>query len=81
MNERHFHWKFMAFDGGAPPPAGTWGMVTVEVIGYLCEEDAKVAARDILRRDIFLLHAVWECSQCGFQERMADGVTHMAKHA
>jgi hypothetical protein len=58
----HFHWKFIATDTGNVNPA------TVSVIGYLDEQSALEAVKDLVKRENYRLEQVWECNQCRYQE-------------
>jgi hypothetical protein len=68
MIDRHYHWAFLAYNDEDVLPDAINGqrinfMVKVSVVGYICEADARLAARDVLERDQFRLCDVWECSQ------------------
>jgi hypothetical protein len=66
--ERHFHWEYVAFNGEPNCKEIPWP-VTVEVAGYISEDDAKQHARIIVERENFVLRRVWECQSCGFNEQ------------
>ncbi len=80
MIDRHFHWKFAAHDGEPHAKEIFWA-VTVEVVGYLCEADARIAAADIVQREQYELTSVWECLSCGFREHVADSLQTVAGKA
>lgn len=80
MLERHWHWKFVAFNGAPDSEKIQWG-VSVEVIGYLSEADARVAARDIVSREQCNLISVWECSTCGYQEATSSSMQSLSEKA
>lgn len=78
--ERHWHWAFLAFDGEPDAKEIHWS-IAVEVMGYQCEADARIAALDIVPREQCRLRRVWECSTCGFQQQAADSMTRLAEKA
>jgi len=80
MIERHWHWEFSAFDEGQlnVEKNNILWPVRIEVIGYLSEADARIAAQDILQRDHFKLSRVWECQTCGFQQSGSDALQKIA---
>lgn len=80
MIERHWHWKFVAYDGEPKAKELTWA-VTIEVVGYLCEADARIAAQDIVRREQYGLTSVWECAACGFQAATAESMAAIAENS
>jgi hypothetical protein len=83
MIDRHLHWKFTAYNdvdviengNGVKWPVG------VEVIGYESEQDATIAAGQVVQRDKYILTSVWECSTCGTQESAASAMNVMAAAA
>ncbi len=80
MIERHFHWKFLASNNDTPTTeAGLKWATSVEVIGYLCEADARIAAQDVVPRENYHLHSVWECAACGFQRQISEAMTSIAQ--
>ena len=85
MIARHWHWRFTGFNHISTPEElqVTEGKVhwpmDVDVIGYLSEADARMAARDIVQRDHFVLKSVWECASCGYQQSHADTLTELVK--
>ena len=72
--ERHWHWEFIAHDEAPSYRGEIHWPVAVSVVGYLCEADARVAAQDIFERPTFVLRRVWECTACGFQNKMVSAV-------
>lgn len=78
MLDSHFHWEFMAYDG--PPVADTIRFpVTVEVMGYSSEADARIAAEEVIRRDNYALRRVWECRACNYQQALTDSMQAMTE--
>lgn len=80
MTKRHWHWEFLAFNGELNGDKIHWG-VAVRVIGYLCEADARIAAKDIIQREHYELRSVSECNTCGFQQSITGAMTEMAKNS
>ena len=80
MVERHWHWRFLAYNG-EPVIKGNvdWG-VSIDVVGYFSEADANVAARDIVQRDQYVLRSVWECASCGYQSECVAVMKQIADH-
>ncbi len=81
MIESHFHWVFYAFNGDlAEIEAKTkeiyWNL-TIEVIGYDTEENARIAAAEIVTREHFKLLKVWECRSCGYQRQQVDAMREL----
>lgn len=76
--ESHLHWRFIAFNGEIVNGQIALG-ATVEVVGFANEEDARIGAADVVKRDRYLLQMVWECRQCGFQAQTADYLRKMAE--
>lgn len=79
VSDRHWHWEFLAFDAAEEKPLEIRYGVTVEVIGYLCEADARIAAQDVITRQHFHLRRVWECQACGYQGSMVQAVNDLVK--
>jgi hypothetical protein len=77
IEDRHFHWYFLAYDGEPDAQLINW-IVEVQVIGYLSEADARVAAADIVTRQQYRLKSVHECSACGFNRMNADTFRKLA---
>lgn len=76
MIDRHWHWQFVAYDGENLAEKIKWG-VTVDVIGYLSEADARVAAQDIVARQHHTLIKVYECATCGYRQQNAEIMKEM----
>ena len=76
MIDRHFHWEFLAYNGEPNAETIKFG-ITVEVIGFLCEADARVAAGDVVVREQYVLRRVWECASCGFHQQQIDTVREL----
>jgi hypothetical protein len=51
---------------------------SVEVIGYLSEADARIAAQEMVTRESWHLHAVFECGACGFQRQVGQAMNTIA---
>ncbi len=86
MSERHYHWTFIAYnqedvikEASRDEPGSIKNMVSVSVIGYIDEAEAKQAAQMILERDRFFLHQVYECSRCGFEIGMTKAMENITK--
>ncbi len=86
MIERHFHWKFHAYNHkDVIPPNETRQhnlinmMISCEVVGQLSEAGALIAVQEIVERDVYYLHSVWECSRCGFEESTKDSLEKLAR--
>lgn len=77
MIDRHFHWKFLAYNDEEALPNGNIRGTGVSVIGYLDEATAKIAAQDIVQRQHWRLFEVWECPACGYQQKAADTMASM----
>ena len=77
--ESHWHWEFYAYDGPVVEQGSIHWPVMIRVTGYENEADAMIAAHAILRRDNFVLRSVWDCAQCGYQNKIAGTMASMAK--
>lgn len=77
MIDRHLHWQFFAFDEEIPN--GMCWPVVIDVIGLSTEEDARIAAMDIVIRNRYKLKSVWECNRCGFENRMSSSMEKLTK--
>ncbi len=80
MIDRHWHWQFIAYNGEPAAESFKWG-VKIDVIGFLSEADARIAAQDIVQRDQYALSAVWECASCGFHKQYAESMQDFVKAA
>lgn len=81
--ERHYHWEFMAYDEELAVPEGSprtimWP-VTVGVVGYLSEADARLGVEATVQRNQYRLCRVWECATCGFQGRIGEAMRKMSE--
>lgn len=77
----HYHWEFVAFDNGNVSENGRdilW-MVTINVVGWPTEADAREAAKGVIKRDRYELRRVYECNTCRFQARMTEAIAELAK--
>lgn len=81
--QQHWHWEFIAFnESDQITPAGTISFgVTVEVAGYLSEADARVAGKDVVKRDKFHLRRVWECRTCNINSENSAALQKLAQAA
>lgn len=79
MIDRHFHWEFIGWNGDAVTKEIPWP-VTVEVVGYLSEADARIAVNDVVPRENFSLRRVWECQACGFQQGVSESMGKLSQH-
>lgn len=80
MEAPHYHWEFVAFDEDDPNYVGKiqWA-VTVNVIGFSCESEARDAASGLVQRKQHRLTRVWECTTCRFQERHVEAIREMTE--
>lgn len=81
--ERHFHWEFFAYNDanvyGEPPNQRIDYICTVTVVVFDIEENAIIAAKEVIKRDKFALKQVWECTTCRFNEINADNARKMVE--
>lgn len=81
--ERHFHWEFYSYNDdnvfGVVPNQQINCAAIISVVGYDTEDNARIAAREVIKRDTFILRHVWECTSCKFQEIQAANVREMVK--
>lgn len=74
--DKHYHWTFVAYDGEPNADTIRYG-VKVTVLGYENEEMARMAARDLIKREQFALTDVYECNTCAFQKNYTKAVKEM----
>lgn len=78
---KHKHLIFLAFDEWATPGeiSEPKNATEVTVNDAQTEEQALTEVKKILKRNIYLLRKVWECTSCFYQDRQVRAMEKIAK--
>lgn len=76
-SERHFHWKFAAYNQRDASKMILVDAVEIEVKDHETEVEALEAVKKLTVRDNYMLRHVWECTACQAQRDVLTIFRHM----
>lgn len=67
FENKHYHWEFIGYDHSVPETGQMFGSTRIVVIGYDNQENALIAAKELVPKPHYHLNSVFECNTCKFQ--------------